>query len=103
MCLASKIDGLIYLGGASYHTDLSDLDLPLLSIAGANDSLLDKTRAEKAKKNNPAGSEYISIPDGNHSGILDTILLRGDTPSSLSNEEQIEQTVLAISTFLDQP
>ena len=100
---ASKINGLIYLGGASYHTDLSDLDLPLLSIAGSNDSLLDKTRAEKAKKNNPAGSEYISIPDGNHSGILDTILLRGDTPSSLSNEEQIEQTVLAISTFLDQP
>lgn len=100
---ASKINGLIYLGGASYHTNLSDLDLPLLSIAGSNDSLLDKTRAEKAKKNNPAGSEYISIPDGNHSGILDTILLRGDTPSSLSNEEQIEQTVLAISTFLDQP
>ena len=100
---ASKINGLIYLGGASYHTDLSDLDLPLLSIAGSNDSLLDKTRAEKAKKNNPAGSEYISIPDGNHSGILDTILLRGDTPSSLSNEEQIEQTVLAISTFLYQP
>ena len=100
---ASKINGLIYLGGASYHTDLSDLDLPLLSIAGSNDSLLDKTRAEKAKKNNPAGSEYISIPDGNHSGILDTILLRGDTPSSLSNEEQIDQTVSAISTFLKQP
>ena len=100
---ASKINGLIYLGGASYHTDLSDLELPLLSIAGSNDSLLDTTRAEKAKNNNPAGSQYITIPDGNHSGILDTILMRGDTPSSLTNEEQINQTVLSISTFLKQP
>ena len=97
---SSKIKGLIYLGGASYHTDLSYLDLSLLSIQGSRDSILDQTRAEKAKENDPVGSEYISVPDGNHSGILDTILMRGDTPSPLSNEEQINETVAAITAFI---
>ena len=100
---ASKINGLIYLGGVSNHTDLSDLNLSLLSVIGSNDSILDKSSSEKAKPNDPVGSKYITIPDGNHSGILDTVLMRGDTPSTLSNEEQINQTVQAISAFIQQP
>ena len=100
---SSKINGLIYLGGASYQTNLSNLDLSLLSIIGSNDTVLDKNRAETAKVNDPVRSEYITLEGGNHTGFLDTALMRGDTASSLSAAEQIEQTVSAISSFVQQP
>ncbi len=100
---SSKIQGLIYLGGASYQTDLSNLNLTLLSIIGSNDTLIDKNRTEGAKVNNPVRSEYITLEGGNHTGFLDTTLMRGDTASPLSAAEQIEQTVSIISSFVQQP
>lgn len=100
---SSKINGLIYLGGASYHTDLSDQDLALLSITGSRDSLVDPQRIEAAKANDPVGSAYFSIEGGNHTGFLDTSLMKGDTPSQISVAEQIEQTVFAITSFVQQP
>ena len=99
----SKINGLIYLGGASYHTDLSGKDLTLLSIVGTEDTLIAPDWAKTAKANDPAKSVYITISGGNHTGFLDTHLMRGDTPASLSSAEQIEQSVLAISSFLSKP
>ena len=103
MSHASKINGMIYLGGASYHTDLSQKDIKLLSVMGTLDSTLDAVSVRSAKKNDPDGAQYLVIEGGNHTGFADTVLMRGDTASTISTSEQIEQTVAAITAFLQAP
>ena len=97
---ASKLNGLIYLGGVSSHTDLSGKDLRLLSITGSLDTVFDQTSLQNAKANDPADSTYVTIEGGNHTCFLDTFLMRGDTAATISTSEQIEQTTSAITAFL---
>ena len=97
---ASKFNGLIYLGGTSYRTDLSGKDLRLLSITGSLDTVADAAKMQNAKVNDPADARYLTIEGGNHTGFLDTFLMRGDTAATISTAEQIEQTTAAITAFL---
>lgn len=99
----SKINGLIYLGGASYHTDLSNLELPLLSVTGSLDTVVDTASIQKAKRNDPVGTQYLIIEGGNHTGFADTKQMRGDQTAAISTSEQIDQTVSAITAFIQQP
>lgn len=97
---ASKLNGLIYLGGISYHTDLSQKDLRLLSVTGSLDTTLDSADMQNAKANDPADTQYILIEGGNHTGFIDTKLMRKDSAAIITTAEQIEGTVTAITAFL---
>ena len=100
---SSKINGLIYLGGSSSQTDLSNLELPLLSVTGSLDTTVDGAKMENAKVNDPVNTQYLIIEGGNHTGFLDTFLMRGDTEAAISTSEQIDQTISAITAFIQQP
>lgn len=93
-----KLRGLIYLGGYS-EKDLSSYKLPLLSIRGTKDGIVNPLKFEDAKENDPKGTEYQVIKDGNNSGFVDTTLLDGDKESGLSFQEQTDQTVDLIDRF----
>lgn len=96
---ASKLKGLIFLGGYS-KTDLSDQKLRILSITGSNDSILDHAAYLAAKSNNPTDAVYYEIDGGNHTGFTDTFLIRKDSEAAISSEEQIQYTTAAIGLFL---
>lgn len=93
------LDGLVYLGGFS-TVDLSGRNLPLLSIVGSEDTVVDGSRLEQAKKNDPDPAQYEVIKGANNSGFLDSELLSGDQKASLSSEEQIRLSADLIHRFV---
>ena len=96
---ASKLAGLIFLGGYS-KTDLSDTSLRLLSITGSNDTIMDQAAYATMKANDPRDTVYFEIDGGNHTGFTDTFLIRRDSEAAIPSEEQIHLTAAAIETFL---
>ena len=96
---ASKLRGLIFLGGYS-KTDLTDTNLRLLSITGTNDTVLDTERFLSAQANDPKDTIYYEINGGNHTGFTDTHLIRKDTEAAIPADEQIRLTVSAIEAFI---
>ncbi|MGG0643792.1 alpha/beta family hydrolase [Sporosarcina gallistercoris] len=89
-----EIEGLVLL--ASYpqsKTDLSDSALKVLSLWGSNDKVADLEKVKDAKQMMPSDAEFIVIKGGNHSGFGEYGHQKGDGESSLSGEQQIQETV----------
>lgn len=88
-------DGLILLG--SYSTaDLSDKDIEVLSIYGSEDQVLNREKYEANKTNLPADFSEVIIDGGCHAYFGMYGAQEGDGTPSITNEEQIDQTVDAI-------
>lgn len=89
-----EIEGLVLL--ASYpqsKTDLSDSALKVLSLWGSNDKVADLEKVKGAKQMMPSDAEFIVIKGGNHSGFGEYGHQKGDGESSLSGDQQIQETV----------
>lgn len=96
---ADKLDGMIFLA-AYTSTDISGLKLSLLSIYGDTDTVLNKERYEAALAINPADfTEYV-IVGGNHAQFGDYGEQPGDTPATISADEQRAQTAAFILAWL---
>jgi hypothetical protein len=90
--------GLILMG--SYSTvDLSKTGLSTLSLLAENDQVMNKEKYESNKKYLPNLTEY-TISGGIHSYFGDYGVQSGDGTPSISLEEQQNQIVLTISTFV---
>lgn len=94
--------GIIFL--ASYSTiDLSSLNV--LSVRGTEDLVMDYGRYQKYKENLPtvASGKFFetTITGGNHSYFGTYGEQKGDGAAKISNEEQISQTVKAITEFIN--
>lgn len=95
---ADAFDGLILLG--SYSTsDLSELDVTVLSIYGSEDFVLNKENYESNKRNLPSDFKEIIIDGGCHAYFGMYGAQDGDGTPDITNEEQISQTVEAIQNF----
>lgn len=96
---ADKLDGMIFLA-AYTSTDLSGIDLPLLSIYGDTDTVLNKSNYDACLAINPADfTEYV-IAGGNHAQFGDYGEQPGDTPATISAEEQQAQTAAYILAWI---
>ena len=96
---ASKYDGIVFL--ASYSTaDLNNRGIEALSIYGSEDSVLNMDKLEKYEKNLPQGTQTKVIEGGNHAGFGCYGEQKGDKTATISNIEQIEQTVQIIVDFI---
>ena len=92
-------DGLILLG--SYSTaDFSGSDIRVLSIYGENDGVMNREKYEENKSNLSNLTEYV-IKGGNHAGFGMYGSQNGDNEASISNEEQIKETVEIIALFME--
>lgn len=100
---AATYDGLLLC--ASYSTaNLSQLGLPVLSIYGSEDTVLNAEKYEEYKINLPADyTEYI-IQGGCHAYFGSYGAQNGDGLPSITEAEQWKQTVdIVSSTFLSTP
>lgn len=84
-----SIVSMVFL--ASYPDEkgaLNSLSIPVLSITGTNDGVLNQATYESAKKHLPKDTVYEVIEGGNHAGFGSYGIQKGDSPATISNEEQ---------------
>lgn len=96
-----KLAGLILL--ASYpdqSTDISETQIPVLSITASNDKILKQEKYEDAKSRLPESTLYKTIEGGNHSGFGLYGQQNGDGTATMSAEEQQKQLVQLIKQFI---
>ena len=94
-----EYEGLILLG--SYSTaDLSDDELEVLSIYGSEDQVLNREKYNDNISNLPEDFKEIVIEGGCHAYFGMYGAQDGDGTPSITNEEQIQQTVEYIAQMI---
>lgn len=96
-----SVNGLILL--ASYGTanqNLSEIDIPVLSIIGRKDGLVDMITYDAAKRLLPDDTVYEVIEGGNHAYYGNYGEQAGDFIADITSEEQQSITVEFIDEFL---
>ncbi|MDN6004814.1 MAG: alpha/beta hydrolase [Enterococcus sp.] len=86
---SDNLKGVFFL--ASYPDEkgrLVDSGIPVLSLTGENDHVLDKEAYQEAKKNLPEATEYQEIVGGNHAGFGAYGHQKGDGKSTISDQNQ---------------
>lgn len=95
------IAGVIFL--ASYPDEKGAIQkLPVLSITGTEDHVLDKETYKKAQALLPKETEYVSIEGGNHAGFGSYGKQKGDGKAAISNQQQQKEVADTIIRWLDQ-
>lgn len=95
------VDGLVLW--ASYpNDDLSDSNLPIISIYGSNDGLTTLEDIEESKEDLPPDTRYVEIEGGNHAQFGWYGEQRGDNEASISREEQQDIIVNETVKFLNE-
>ena len=89
------VDGVIFL--AAYST--KDLEVPVLSIYGSNDGVLNMKNYNKNLPRLADVKEYL-IEGGNHCQFGSYGFQKGDNEATISHEEQIYKTVESIVSFM---
>lgn len=93
----NKIDGLIYL---SSHSP-SEIHVPVLSIRGTNDEVINLTSYNEAKSLMKDNFTEVIINGGNHAQFGYYGNQSGDGKPTISAESQQNQSVAAILKFID--
>lgn len=92
-------DGLILLAAYSAK-DLTQMPLRVLSIYGSEDGVMNRESYEKDRTNLPADATEIILEGGCHAQFGSYGPQDGDGTPTISGEEQIRQTVEAITAFI---
>ena len=90
------VEGLILL--AAYSTE--PLEIPVLSIRGSEDRVLNMEKYEKYRTNLPADLEEHILEGGNHAGFGFYGPQEGDGTATISSREQIAGTAERIGAFI---
>lgn len=97
---ASAYERLVLL--ASYSTaDLRTSGLPVISIFGSEDGVLNMEKYAEYRRNLPAAFEEHIIEGGCHAGFGSYGPQDGDGVPTMTGEEQIAETVRLLTVFLD--
>ena len=91
--------GLILLG-AYPISDISDADVPVLSISATNDGLSRPADIEASKAELPSDAEFVVIDGGVHAYFGDYGPQGGDGEPTITREQQQSQSQAAIESFL---
>ena len=89
------VDGLILL--AAYSTD--PVDVPVLSICGSEDGVLNMEKYDKYRSNLAELAEVV-LEGGNHAGFGFYGPQEGDGTASMTNQQQIARTAELIAEFV---
>ena len=97
---ASAYDGLVLL--ASYSTaDLRASGLPVISIFGSEDGVLNMEKYAEYRRNLPAAFEEHIIEGGCHAGFGSYGPQDGDGVPTITGVEQIAETARLLTAFFD--
>lgn len=95
----TAVQGLVFW--ASYpDIDLSTFAIKAVSIYGSNDAVAQGAGIQNSDKLLPAGTPFIVIEGGNHSGFGWYGLQPGDNEATISRADQMAQTVSATTDLL---
>ena len=95
---ADALQGLILL--AAYSTaDLTGSGLPVLSVYGSADTVLNRERLARYAQNLPANAQTVVLEGGCHAYFGDYGTQKGDGTPTLTRAGQMEATVAAIAAF----
>lgn len=92
--------GLILLG-AYPISDISGVQIPVLSVSASNDGLSTPEDISASRAMLPAGSEFVVIDGGVHAYFGDYGPQSGDGEPTITAEEQQQQTQSAVASFLE--
>ena len=92
---ATGFDGLVLLGAYS-TTDISALEVDVLSIFGSEDGVMNRTKYEECKSNLPESFEELVIEGGSHAYFGMYGEQDGDGAAKITRDEQISITADAI-------
>ncbi|CAH8769693.1 alpha/beta hydrolase [Paenibacillus dendritiformis] len=94
-----NVQGIVFL--ASYpNSDISHLNIPVLSIYGSQDGVLDLERYTNSKSYMPDSFEERVIEGGNHAQFGDYGVQKKDKGATISDDEQIRETVGTIVDWI---
>ncbi len=95
------LDGLVlWAAYATEGADLSQTNLPVLSISASNDGLSTPADIESYSKFLPKSTQWVVIEGGNHGQFGSYGLQSGDGDAQISSADQHEQIVAATVDFL---
>lgn len=98
-----KLEGILLLASyPSENTDLSALELTVLSISASNDEIVSQENYENTLSLLPHDTSFVTIEGGNHSQFGYYGFQDGDGESTLTQEEQIQQIGEAILSFINE-
>lgn len=96
-----RISGVFLLGAyPDQRGDLSETELPVLSLLGSRDGLVNREKYERGKTYLPADTVYMSIEGGNHAQFGSYGAQQGDGTALITPEEQWQQTAVALEQWL---
>jgi hypothetical protein len=82
------------------NKDLKNSNLDVLCIYGSNDGVMKMDSYNDNKKNLPEDAKEVVIEGGIHSYFGSYGLQKGDGEPTITNEDQINSTVDAITEFV---
>lgn len=91
--------GLILLASFPIN-DISDAEVPVLSISATNDGLSTPAAIEASKADLPPDTQFVAIDGGVHAYFGDYGPQAGDGQPTITREQQQSQTQEAIESFL---
>lgn len=94
--------GVFFL--ASYPDNKGSIEneaLPVLSVVGSKDGVLDQQSYLESKKFLPSKTLYSSIQGGNHAGFGSYGKQKGDANATISNKDQQEKLFIILSSWLN--
>lgn len=97
--LAPDADALV-LFAAYCANDLSDSDLPVLSLSGSEDGLSTPEKIEEARPQLPADAEFVQIDGASHASFGDYGPQAGDGTPSISDEDMRAEVTDEVDGFL---
>lgn len=95
-CMNHNVTGLVLL--SSYSTD--DIDIPVLSIYGSNDNVLDLKSYNESKSHYKNFTQHI-IQGGNHGQFGNYGFQKGDGNASINSTAQQNETASEIIKFIN--
>ena len=98
-----RLKGIYFM--ASYPDEkgtLAKTDLPVISITGSEDKVMNQEAADEAKAYLPEQTEFVSIAGGNHGGFGSYGHQKGDGEATISNEDQQTAIVTTMMNWLNQ-
>ncbi|MCM3206342.1 alpha/beta hydrolase [Paenibacillus sp. CC-CFT742] len=96
------LQGIFFL--ASYPDQkgsVKSLGIQALSILGTNDEVVNATKYQNGRAYLPEDTVYYTIEGGNHSQFGDYGHQSGDGEPEITGEEQLSQTVKAVTEWLE--
>lgn len=96
-----RIYGVYLLGAYPDRSgSLKEAGIPVLSLLGSRDGVINREKLELGKKYLPDDTMYMSIEGGNHAQFGSYGPQDGDGPAAISPQEQWQQTAAALKDWI---